>query len=128
MGNRDTALLIASCLLLFSVASWGMKTKEKAAFRPAMGLASGELTSISGKFLFMTATATSKTIRLLMAELPEIKDWKIILNSPIRENSTIVIPPPEIISSKFEVVLSPFIKRMNELGEVYLILIRGRAT
>ena len=91
-----------------------------------MGLASGELSSICGKFLFMTATATSKTIRLLMAELPEIKGWKIILNSPIRENSTIVIPPSEIISSKFEVVLSPFITRMNELGEVYLILIRGR--
>ena len=90
-----------------------------------MALASGELSAVGGKFLFMTATATSHTIRLLMEQLPEIKDWKIILNSPMRDNITLLIPPPEILSSKFEIALLPFISRMNELGEVYLILVRG---
>ena len=105
--------------------SWGIKTREKAAFRPSMALASGELSAVGGKFLFMTATATSQTIRQLMDQLPELKDWKVILNSPIRDNISLLIAPPEMLSSNFEVTLSPFLSRMNELEEVYLILVRG---
>ena len=90
-----------------------------------MALASGELSGIGGKMLLMTATATSKTIRLLMDQLPEIKKWNLILNSPFRPNVTILVPPPDILSPKFEVALEPFIVRIKLLKEVYLILVRG---
>ena len=107
------------------VVSWGLKRQDKAAFRPAMALTSGELSGIGGKFLFMTATATSKTIRLLMDQLPEVRKWKLILNSPVREGVTIIVPPPETLSPKLEVALEPFVARMKLHREVYLILVRG---
>ena len=107
------------------VVSWGLKGKDKVAFRPAMALSSGELSALGGSLLLMTATASSKTIRLLMDQLPEVKKWNFILNSPIREGITIVVPPPEVISPKFEVALQPFVSRMKLQGEIYLILVRG---
>ena len=99
--------------------------KGKSPFRPAMALASGELSAIGGKMILMTATATGKTIRLLLDQMPEIRNWKMILNSPLRESISIMVPPPEILSSKFEVLLQPFVSRMKMNGEVYLILVRG---
>ena len=99
--------------------------KGKSPFRPAMALASGELSAIGGKMILMTATATGKTIRLLLDQMPEIRNWKMILNSPLRESISIMVPPPEILSSKFEVLLQPFVPRMKMNGEVYLILVRG---
>ena len=85
--------------------------KKKVAFRPAMELASGELSGIGGKFILMTATASSSTRRLLMNQLPELKNWEVILNSPMRDNVSLIVPPPERVSSKFEVILEPFAKR-----------------
>ena len=108
------------------VASWGLRSGSKAAFRPAMELASGELSGIGGKLLFMTATATSKTIRVLMDQLPERKNWEVILNNPMRDNVTIVVPTPDMISSKYEEALAPFIGRINKKRENYLILVRGK--
>ena len=108
-----------------TVVSWGLKVKGKTAFRPAMALTSGELSALGGKMLLMTATATSKTIRLLLDQMPEIRKWKMILNSPLREGISIMVPPPEILSPKFEVSLQPFVTRMKMHGEVYLILVRG---
>ena len=102
-----------------------MKTKEKAAFRPAMSLTSGHLSAIGGKMLLMTATATRTTIRLLLDQLPEIRKWKMILNSPVRAGISIIVPPPDILSPKFEVSLQPFILRMKKHGESYLIIVRG---
>ena len=99
--------------------------KGKSPFRPAMALASGELSAIGGKMILMTATATGKTIRLLLDQMPEIRNWKMILNSPLRESISIMVPPPEILSAKFEVLLQPFVSRMKMNGEVYLILVRG---
>ena len=90
-----------------------------------MELASGELSGIKGKVLCMTATATSQTIRLLMEQLPELKNWEVILHSPLRSNVTLVIPTPEILSSSYQTSLEPFIPRINELNEVYLVLVRG---
>ena len=112
-------------LIPLIVVSWGMKGKEKTAFRPAMALSSGEMSAIGGSMLLMTATATSRTVRLLMDELPEVKKWNLILNSPLKEGVTIVIPPTELLSPKFEVSLEPFIVRMRQ-GEIYLILVRGK--
>ena len=88
-----------------------------------MELASGELSGIGGKFILMTATASSSTRRLLMNQLPELKNWEVILNSPMRDNVSIIVPSPEKVSSKFEVILEPFVKRMLDIGEVYLILV-----
>ena len=102
-----------------------MKKGDKVAFRPAMSLTSGELIGIGGKMLFMTATASAKTVRILMDQLPEVKRWILILNNPLRDNVTMLIPPPEILSSKYEVVLEPFIMRMRDYNEYYLILVRG---
>ena len=102
-----------------------MKTKEKAAFRPVMSLTSGHLSAIGGKMLLMTATATRTTIRLLLDQLPEIRKWKMILNSPVRAGISIIVPPPDILSPKFEVSLQPFILRMKKHGESYLIIVRG---
>ena len=99
------------------VVSWGLKGRDKAAFRPVMSLASGELSVIGGQMLLMTAKATSKSIRLLTDQLPEIRKWNMILNSPMREGVTIIVPPSEILSSKFEVSLEPFIERMKLLKE-----------
>ena len=76
------------------VVSWGLRkdNKKKVAFRPAMELASGELSGIGGKFILMTATASSSTRRLLMNQLPELMNWEIILNSPMRSNVSIIVP------------------------------------
>ena len=90
-----------------------------------MALTSGELSGLGGTVLFMTATATSKTIRLLMDQLPEVKKWDFILNSPVRSNITMLVPPPDLLSSKFEVALVPFIERMVMFNEFYLVLVRG---
>ena len=73
----------------------------------------------------MTATATKKTIRVLQDQIPEVSRWKLILNTPFRSNVTILVPPPNIISSHFETTLAPFINRMRDMGETYLILVRG---
>ena len=107
------------------IASWGLRKGDKQAFRPAMALSSGELSGIGGKILMMTATATSKTVRILMDQMPEIKKWKLMLNSLRREKVTVVVPNPEILSAKFEVLLEPFILRMVDFHESYLILVRG---
>ena len=70
-----TFLVIDECHL---IVSWGMKKGDKVAFRPAMSLTSGELSGIGGKMLFMTATASAKTVRILMDQLPEVKRWILI--------------------------------------------------
>ena len=111
--------------MIILVASWGIGDKNKKAFRPAMSLASGQLSAISGNLLLMTATATAQTRRLLMDQLPEIRKWNFILHSPMREDITIVVPPPEAVSPRFEVALEPFVERMRQ-RETYLILVRGK--
>ena len=109
--------------MIILVASWGIGDKNKKAFRPAMSLASGQLSAISGNLLLMTATAQAR--RLLMDQLPEIRKLNFILHSPIREDITIVVPPPEAVSPRFEVALEPFVERMRQ-RETYLILVRGK--
>ena len=91
-----------------------------------MSLASGELSGIDGPFLMMTATATSTTIRLLQSQLPEIRNWKNILLSPLRKNVTFIVPPPEILPSNIEVLLAPFLKDMKLNNTTYLIIVRGK--
>ena len=76
--------------------------------------------------LMMTATATKKTIRILKDQLPEISKWTMILNPPIRNNVTILVPPVEILSPKFENTLAPFIPEMKLERKTFLILVRGR--
>ena len=90
-----------------------------------MALSSGELSALGGKMLLMTATASSKTVRLLLDQMPEIRKWKMMMNSPMREGISILVPPSDILSTKFEVCLEPHISRMKLHGEVYLILVRG---
>ena len=106
--------------------AWGTeKKKGKKAFRPAMQLSSGELSSLSGITLLQTATATCRTVRLLQEEFPEISKWRQILNVPFRANITIIAPPPHAISSKFKVTLEPFVIRMLDNGESHLIIVRS---
>ena len=120
-------ILCVILLKTFSiVVNWGLGTKGKKAFRPAMALSTGELSSLSGKLLLMTATATRKTIRILQDQFPEVSKWKMILNLPTRKNVTIVVPPPDLISPNYVTILIPFIKTMKEDGKTYLILVRGR--
>ena len=90
-----------------------------------MELASGELSGLGGKLLMMTATATKKTMRILQDQFPEVTKWNNILNIPIRKNVTIIVPPTESVSSRFEDTLAPFISRMKVCNETYLILVRG---
>ena len=90
-----------------------------------MELSYGELSGLGGKLLMMTATATKKTLRILQDQFPEVTKWKNILNLPIRKNVTLVVPPTEIVSSRFEDTLAPFITRMKVYNETYLILVRG---
>ena len=123
MSNNLNTVLHHSYLL---VVNWGLKNGRKEAFRPDMALSTGELSGLGGKLLLMTATATKKTIRILQEQFPEISRWKLMLNTPIRDNVTIVVPPPHLISSKFEITLSPFITRMLSRGETYLVLVRGK--
>ena len=73
----------------------------------------------------MTATATKKTIRILQNQLPEISNWNNLLSLPTRENVVMIVPPPENLSSKVEVLLEPFIRDMKSHGSVYLILVRS---
>ena len=106
--------------------NWGLKLGTKKAFRPAMALSTGELSGLGGKLLMMTATATKKTMRILQDQFPEVRKWKTILNLPVRKNITNLVPPPELISHKFEVTLAPFIRRMKLYDETYLIVVRGK--
>ena len=108
------------------MASWGIeKGRKKQAFRPAMALSSGELSGISGSMLMMTATATPKTIRLLFSQMPEITNWRTILNSPMRDNVTFLIPPPMVLPTNIEFLLAPHIEEMKLNGKTYLIIVRG---
>ena len=112
----------------FSVVNWGLSKGAKRAFRPAMALSTGELSGLGGKLMLITATATKKTMRVLQDQFPEVSRWKMILHMPIRNNVTILIPPPEIISPKFERTLAPFINCMKQKkDETYLVLVRGKS-
>ena len=51
----------------------------------------------------------------------------MVLNPPIRKNVTILVPPVESISPKFETTLAPFIQTMKLDGKTFLILVRGRS-
>ena len=75
--------------------------------------------------LMMTATASKKTMRVLQDQFPEVSSWKLLLNLPLRENVTILVPPPDIISPKYERTLAPFITSMKEEQKTYLIIVRG---
>ena len=106
--------------------SWGIvRKKGKKAFRPAMQLSSGELVSLGGVTLLQTATASSKTVRVLQCEFPEITNWRKMIQVPFRQNVTLIIPPPSTISSKFQITLEPFINRILDFDETYLILVRS---
>ena len=108
--------------------NWGLDRDSKAAFRPAMALSTGELSALGGKLVLMTATATKKTLRMLQDQLPEVSKWKMILSLPLRNNVTILVPPPYKISSKFEKTLAPFVACMKNDHKVFLILVRGEQT
>ena len=110
---------------LFLVVSWGLTKSSAPAFRPAMALSTGELSSLGGKMILMTATATKKTLRVLKDQFPEVVKWKTILNLPARPNVTILVPPPELLSSKFEKTLVPFVELMRNKLETILIIVRG---
>ena len=73
----------------------------------------------------MTATATPKTIRVLKNQLPEITKWRNLISPPLRRNVVTIVPPPEVLSSKVEVLLAPFIHDMRINQTPYLILVRG---
>ena len=105
--------------------NWGLRKGATAAFRPAMQLSTGELSALGGKLLMMTATATKKTMRILQDQFPEIKKWTNLLHNPSRPNVGLIVPPSEIISSKFEIMLEPFIERMKNESETCLIIVRG---
>ena len=111
--------------LLIAVASWGMDKGSKRAFRPDMSLMSGEISGLGCKVLMMTATALPRTIRMLKSQLPEISVWKDIIRAPLRSNVVMVVPMPEHLSSKVEVLLAPFITDMKKNKTTYLILVRG---
>ena len=91
-----------------------------------MSLSTGELSNLDGKLLLMTATATKKTIRILKSQFTEISRWELILNLPVRENVTMLIPPPDTISTNYTKILAPFVLRMHTTDETYLILVRGK--
>ena len=88
-----------------------------------MALSTGELSGVCGKLILMT-TATTRTVRILKNQFPEVNTWRTMLNLPYRENVTILVPPSEEIPSRFETILEPFISRMKD-DETYLILVRG---
>ena len=102
-----------------------MKKGSKSAFCPAMSLSAGELAGLGGKLIMMTATKL--TMRVLKDQFPEVSNWKMILNPPIRTNVTLLVPPVETISPKFETTLAPFIQSMQQDNKTYLILVRGRS-
>ena len=111
--------------MYLAVVSWGLKKGRTPAFRPAMKLSTGELCALGGKLLMMTATATKITMRILKEQFPEVKKWRNILNSPMRSNVAIIVPPPTKISDRFEITLAPFIHKMKHNREICLILVRG---
>ena len=90
-----------------------------------MTLTSGELSGLSGCFLIMTATATMKTRRLLLSQIPEVHNWRNLLSPPLRDNVLLVIPPPEMLSSNLSVLLTPFVEDMIQNNKIYLVLVRG---
>ena len=90
-----------------------------------MELASGELSSLGGKLLLITATASQRTIRILKEQFPEIIKWHMMLNLPIRNNVTILTPPSDVVSSDYTVTLAPFVTRMKTSEDTILILVRG---
>ena len=90
-----------------------------------MALSTGELSGLGGSILMMTATATPKTQRVLQNQFPEIGKWKTLLNLPLRQNVTVIVPPTELISSKVEITLAPFILDMKQNPRIYLIIVRG---
>ena len=112
-------------ILFLSVASWGINKSKTRAFRPAMSLLSGEISGIGCKALLMTATATSRTIRLLQNQLPEVTKWKNMLTSSLRDNVVMLVPPPEVLSANVEVLLEPFVDDMMQNNKFYLVLVRG---
>ena len=119
-------MIIFLLFLTISVASWGLAKGPKRAFRPAMSLASGELSGLKGSTLMMTATATPRTMRVLQSQFPEIVKWTNLLSPPLRKNVTLLVPPPDIINSKVEVALAPFVEDMKNNKKPYLILVRGK--
>ena len=90
-----------------------------------MALSTGELSGLAGKLLMMTATATKKTMRVLQDQFPEVSQWKLVLNLPLRKNVTLLVPPPELVSSSFERTLAPFINSMKQEQKTLLIIVRG---
>ena len=106
-------------------AFWGSERSDSKAFRPAMRLSNGELACLGGITLLQTATASMKTVSILKEEFPEVKKWKIVANVPFRASVSIIAPPPSAISSKFQDVLEPFIERIVDFDECYLILVRS---
>ena len=91
-----------------------------------MALSTGELSGLNGIMLMMTATATPTTLRILQNQFPEISKWKNLLNPPLRENVSVIVPPTDIISPKMEIALVPFIFDMKEHQKVYLVIVRGK--
>ena len=91
-----------------------------------MSLTSGELSGLEGSLLMMTATATPRTMRVLQSQVPEITNWRCILTPPLRENVTFLIPPPDILPSKVETLLAPFLDDMTLNNKIYLIIVRGK--
>ena len=73
----------------------------------------------------MTATASKKTVRILKDQFPEISNWELILNVPVRDDVTILTPPSDQVSPDFTVTLAPFLKRIKENDETFLFLVRG---
>ena len=61
----------------------------------------------------------------MQSQIPEIKKWTNLLSPPLRTNVQILIPPPDSISSKVEVILAPFIQDMRLNNTTYLIIVRG---
>jgi hypothetical protein len=49
-----------------------------------------------------------------------------LLSPPLRKNVTLLVPPTEIINSKVEVALAPFVEDMKNNKKPYLILVRGK--
>ena len=105
--------------------SWGIEKQKGETFRPAMQLSTGELASLGGITLLQTATASCRTMRMLVGEFPEISSWKKILDVPYRSNVTIVVPPPSTIPSRYQEVLAPFIRRILDFQEPHLIIARS---
>ena len=90
-----------------------------------MALSSGELSALDGTILMMTATATTSTIKILKSQMPEITHWRMMLSSPLRKKVAIIVPPPDILSSKLEILLAPFIEDMKTSKSTYLVIVRG---